>query len=213
MPVLPQCADSRAVQGRLAGGRAVEHVAERSVCCGVLGLSACRNGNRRAGCSAEIVFCGHACAVGGSDAVLQAGHGVVAACVTDDEASAAVVVGASGQRCSGHRRDLRSGRIGDALHLEVGRHNTGRRAVLVRTGVQRGGGVGRCSYLGASLNCTSAGQGEGADGRLCGNGGLKPLGEDFGQDIGHALALGREHRRAVLALGQVAHLSIATGPA
>ena len=147
--------------------------------------------------------CGHA--------VFQTGHSVVAASVADDEANAAVVVGASGQGCSIHGCNLRGGGVGDALHFEVGRYNTGRRAVLVGTSIQRCPGVGCSGHLGARLNRTGTGQGKGSDGRLSGDGGLQALGEDFGQGIHDALALGLESRRAVLALSQVADLRIATG--
>lgn len=69
---LAQRTDSSAVQSGLAGGCAVEHVTERGVSSSVLGLAACRNGDHRAGCSTEIVLCGHACAVRRSGLVLQA---------------------------------------------------------------------------------------------------------------------------------------------
>ena len=149
--------------------------------------------------------------MGGSDAVLQAGHGIVTACIADDETSAAVVVRTSGQGCSIHGCNLRGGGIGDALHLEIGCHNASCRAVLVGACIQRCARVGRSSYLSAGLNSTGTGQRERADGRLGGDAGLEPLAENLGQGIHDALALGGEGRRAVLALGQVADLRIATG--
>ena len=149
--------------------------------------------------------------MGCSHAVLQAGHGIVAACIADDEARAAVVVRASGQGCCISSSHLRGGRIGDALDLPVGGGNAGGRAVLVGASIQRCARVGRSSYLSAGLNSTSTGQRERADGRLGGDAGLEPLAENLGQGIHDALAFGGESGRAVLALGQVADLRIATG--
>ena len=149
--------------------------------------------------------------MGCSHAVLQAGHGIVAACIADDEASAAVGVRASGQGCCISSSHLRGGRIGDTLNLPVGGGNAGGRAVLVGASIQRCARVGRSSYLSAGLNSTSTGQRESADGRLGGDAGLEPLAENLGQGIHDALAFGGENGRAVLALGQVADLRIATG--
>ena len=149
--------------------------------------------------------------MGCSHAVLQAGHGIVAACIADDEARPGVVVRASGQGCCISSSHLRGGRIGDTLDLPVGGGNAGGRAVLVGASIQRCARVGRSSYLSAGLNSTSTGQRERADGRLGGDAGLEPLAENLGQGIHNALAFGRESGRAVLALGQVADLRIATG--
>ena len=148
--------------------------------------------------------------MGGSHAVFQAGNGIVAACITDDKSSAAVVVGASGQGCRISSGNLRGGSIGDTLNLPVGSGNAGGRTVLVGTGVQGSARVGRSSHLSAGLNSTRAGQRERADRRLGGDAGLEALAEDFSQRVHNALAFGGESGRAVLALGQVADLRIAT---
>ena len=149
--------------------------------------------------------------MGGSHAVLQTGNGIVAACITDDKASSAVVVRASGKGCCISSGNLRSGCIGDTFDFPVGSSNAGGRAVLVGTGVQGSARVGRSSHLSAGLHSTRAGQRERADRRLGSDAGLEALAEDFSQRVHNALAFGGESGRAVLALGQVADLRIAPG--
>ena len=145
-----------------------------------------------------------------SGLVLQACHSVTAS-ITDDETSAAVVVGASSQRSGLSICDLGRRLVGDALNLPAGSYNCGVRTVLVGTGVQFSSAIRRSSDLSTSFDSLRSVQSKASDGGLRGDAGLEPLAENLGQGIHDALAFGGESGRAVLALGQVADLRIATG--
>ena len=139
-------------------------------------------------------------------AVLQARYGVVAASIADDEAVSAVVVAARRQGRGIHGGHLLGAAVGDTLNLPVGRHDasTGLGAVLVGTGVQGGGQIGRGRNRSTGFHRSRTAQTEAVDGRVRRDGRLKGLRGQVFQDCRDGLARHFLGGRAVFVLRPVA---------